>query len=61
MISDPYPSISSRHTGKTFDRLEQQQHDMRRWTDALVSIGYRYAVEDLIEESSQYSFAGGPP
>ena len=55
---DPYPSISSRHTGETFDRLARQQDDMRRWTNGLVSIGYGYAVEDLIAES-RYGYGGG--
>ena len=61
MIPDPYPSISSRHTGETFDRLARQQDDMRRWANGLVSIGCVYAVEDLIAGSSQYSYVGGPP
>ncbi len=60
MIDDPYPSISSRHTGETFDRLARQQDDMRRWTKGLVSISYMYAVEEVIAESSRYSYVGGP-
>lgn len=61
MIDDPSPSISSRHTGNMADRLARKQDDMRRWANGLVSIGYEYAVEDLIAGSSQYSYVGGPP
>ena len=61
MIDGPYPSISSRHTGETFDRLARQQNDMRRWTNGLVSIGYMYAVEEVIAESRRYSYGGGRP
>ncbi len=58
MIPDPYPSISSIHTGETFDRLARQQDDLRRWTRGLVSISYMYAVEEVIAESSRYSYGG---
>lgn len=61
MIDDPSPSISSRHTGNMADRLGRKQDDMRRWTHGLVSIGYGYAVEDLIAQSSQHSYGGGQP
>ena len=60
MIDDPYPSISSSHTGKTFDRLARQQDDVRQSTNALVYFGCVAAAEWLIEESSRYSVGGQP-
>ncbi len=63
MDSDPWmlPSSQSRHTGATADRLARRQDDMRRWTRGLVSISYMYAVEEVIRESSRYSFAKRQP
>ena len=59
MTSDPSTSISSIHTGETFERLARQQDDMRRWTRGLVSISYMHAVEEVIAESGRYSYGGG--
>ncbi len=58
--SDPWvlPSSLSRHTGETVDRLAQQQDDIRWWTLGLVSPDYRFAVEDLIAQSSNYGVGG---
>ncbi len=58
---DPSTSISSIHTGATFDRLARQQDDMRRSTNALIYFGRVVEAEWLIEESSRYSFGGGQP
>ena len=59
MIRDPFPSMSSRHTGETFDRLARQQDGLRRSTNALVYFGRVVEAERLIEESSRYSGAEG--
>ncbi len=53
---DPSTSISSIHTGETFDRLARQQDDVRRSLNALIFFGRVVAAEWLIEESSRYSF-----